>query len=420
MPLDYSFYNERKLERLSRSKTILFEQCEMIYKLQNDMLLEGLAMNPYTDARILERIYNDLKTDSYEHRLVIEPLMINPSLPYSIKEEAAASSDLYISNWIALNAALDASLIKTLRARNEKSIYINLCGNHYLSPNVLRELYYELKNEHKDLIPMFCNNTGTPHDVLSQIIEDDVYHSNGLNALISNVSLTPDLIDKLLVKRPLKGLTRIARYASAPIVEVFYNSFLKEKGMSKETQRLWMHILRNKNTSPNILEEMYHSGESVFTPDLLSVNPSTPIPILEELAKTNDRDVLNGLAMNSSTPEKILLEMDWAKLARVPLGRLANSTYATAEKIKATLNAIDKNSELELEENLMQAPLAQMEDILHALKMTNGFKEASIAYLFDREEILYSRLVKFMESNYGVDIINLPDTMVLELLNIDF
>jgi hypothetical protein len=420
MSLDYSHYRESKLERLSRSKTITSEQCEMIYNLQDDAFLEGLARNPFADVRILEKLYNDLKNDSYEDSVVLMPLMYNPSLPHSIMEEAVVSSDRYISKWVALNPALDALMVETLRARNENSIYISLCNNPHLDSNILRELYYRLRYEQEDFIPLFARNVSTPVDVLSQIVEEGIYPENSFNALLMNPSLTTDIINKLFTQHSPTDLVALARHAPTPIVDMLYHSLQKGENIGQRNRRLWVGIGRNKNTNPSILEEMHHSGDALYAPNVLAGNPSTPTYILEELAHTTKRDVLNSLAMNPAITQKIVLDIDWMKLSRVPLGRVANCQHATAERVKATFLAIDETSELQVEENLMRSPLAEIEDIIHALRATTGFKDTPLGLLFDREEFLYPKLVGFMKSEYNVDITTMPDSLVLQLLDIDY
>jgi hypothetical protein len=165
---------------------------------------------------------------------------------------------------------------------------------------------------------------------------------------------------------------------------------------------------------------MHHSGDALYAPNVLAGNPSTPTYILEELAHTTKRDVLNSLAMNPAITQKIVLDIDWMKLSRVPLGRVANCQHATAERVKATFLAIDETSELQVEENLMRSPLAEIEDIIHALRATTGFKDTPLGLLFDREEFLYPKLVGFMKSEYNVDITTMPDSLVLQLLDIDY
>jgi hypothetical protein len=420
MPLDYSDYRDRKVERLSMSESITYEQCQMVYNYQEISFFRNLANNPSTDVRILEKLYFRLNRSVYEEYSIFAQLLLNPSLPRHLIQKAISIPSYRINSDVALNPQLDDAMVKALRKKKGEQIYINLCSNSHLPPTILRELYKEYKLTQNSYANLFIKNTSTPEDILLQIIEDNDYPPSSSEDLLTKSSLTPAIVNRLIKKYSLEKIVKIVENPSAPTfaLELIYNSYLKSRDITKENSPLWNSLIRNKNTSPAILEEVFNKKSGTYGHNFFASNPSTPIHILEGLITSNNSIVPAVLANNPSITKEMRLAIDWTTIFRGSMRMFLDSDYATAEKVKETLILLGQTNRIELVESLIESPLAEVEDILNVLRVTNIFKSRHVGYLLDREEQLYPRFVKFMKTEYEVDITCMPDSLILQLLDI--
>ena len=280
-------------------------------------ILTKLSKDPDSsvrDAALRNANLGDETVASFENPIAVKlRLAGNPNTPLDILETMCSDMEpIYyegqtssLSAAVAGNLSISESLMENLMKSKDNQVIQALASNTSLSPKYMDELVknslkkgkagkWSWENRHLEL--GLASNPHSPSGYLIELV------GHGDSWALAEVATNPSLPLKqiaILGKNHDENIRRcVAANPKAPWA--LLQSLMKDKSC------IW-NIAQNPGTRPEELQEIAAVKETGGPNPLSDIakNPSTPIALLEKLAKHKDGWVRLGVADNVSTPDAV-------------------------------------------------------------------------------------------------------------------
>ena len=198
---------------------------------------------------------------------------------------------------IARNPHIDKEVIVRLVSLRDKRVDVALAGNATVDTALLQTL---LKKEDRQINEALATNGNIDNTIFTALLcKEDI------------------IVQLLLWHQPIDmerlGITEAKMLDDALFATLGANEHLKldvaEELINKENEALVLHLAGNITLSAVQLQRIYSKGVKESF-QFLAANPSSSVEMLEMLYdKYDDEEIESALALNSTTPEKILREL---------------------------------------------------------------------------------------------------------------
>lgn len=247
----------------------------------------------------------------------------------------ASDENLHVRNLVATNKNTPPEVLTNL-AEDESMITRAAVAENANTPiEVLRTLAKDNENDIRVLAAV-ADNERIPQDVQNQLLRSN--DEFVLRTLASNIRVAPSILHAL-IKRGDVVRARVAFNISTP------KKTLRILARDNSPDVI-MGVASNKNTDPEILELL--SFDSPEVARWVAYNLSTPISLLNKLAKNKDVSVRMYVAANASTPKETLEAL------------LRDESRAVANHARHTLNKLQTNES----KNFMRVSHKQLKEMI--------------------------------------------------------
>ncbi|MEM7554681.1 MAG: hypothetical protein AAF378_11360 [Cyanobacteria bacterium P01_A01_bin.84] len=300
---------------------------------------KAIAKNPNTSTGLLDKLFKNA------HAKVKRVISLRGNLPKSLIVQLALDYRVHAMRFLTQNLDISSHLLAELAGHSQLRVRQMVVGHpntpvnliiqavktHNLrlfiaeNPNTPANLLQELAQDSRgDIQKAIAQNPGTPGFVLGELAKNPVH-----DILIVRHSNTPEETrEKILWRLAFNEQLSIRRFVAQH--EATPKQILVQWARTSPEVRPW--VAKNTSTPVHILEELA-KDPLIQVRVHVAKNPNSSNIILERLAKDWYSEVREAVASNPITSQKILLELvkDWH--LRLFLVKNPNTPAAALEQL---------------------------------------------------------------------------------------
>jgi hypothetical protein len=368
----------------------------------NKMLITAISRHPNTPIKLLKKIYNEDK-EKFFHEEIASNVNITAKLAKKIYEERATRSHYML----ARNPNIPYYVLNELGTGGTALIKKNAAENPSINIDLINFFYSRFKkgdDKDESIIESLARNPSIPLHILRDIF--DYCYDEYLNVYKGKQAN----LDKV---GSFRILCSLASNKSTP------KKLLKK--LAKEKRSDLDFILAGNVASPKkvLTEIFYYSYPMTFVgfdtnlKIVLSQNPSTPLSILEELAKT-------GIIGRKFIEKRGTLD----NIKKTPVDIAYSSYHDDIEYNKEVIRYYLRNlTDLYTIQKICHHPSAQVEDIINAsyrfkddIQMNKNGNTNIVLYLLDEDSHCYPEFKEYFKKVTGLNLQEVPENMVYDLM----